>query len=416
MNKSVLTKVQTAIILVVVIIAIIAGVVYYHINRPVSGPTSTQPIKIGVTLPITGMFSKIGQDLWDGFSMAIEEINEKGGILGRHVEVIFIDNEGKTDKVVSAINKFIDIDRVDIIAGIFTVANTFAVKDRIAESGIPYLCLSNPGPTALYLEDPKRYRNFFTMHAYYSDEARVFITELREVFHAKSYVYLAEDFESCRRNGDYQGVFANESGINLIEKIFVTPGAKDFTSELLKVKQINPDVLIHWVWSGAELTLYKQLYEMRFPIPHATYLSTASMPQLPEWIGVDASNYMVTATWIANVSITENTIPFYNRFYKKYGHLPAMEAAQTWEAAYLLKAAIEKAGSTDPDAVIKALEEVEIIGIRGKVRMDVSTHHPIYNAPGYITPIILQWKDGKPYVIYPKELAQKEFEKAPWWK
>jgi branched-chain amino acid transport system substrate-binding protein len=93
-----------------------------------------------------------------------------------------------------------------------------------------------------------------------------------------------------------------------------------------------------------------------------------------------------------------------------------MEAAQTWEAAYLLKAAIEKAGSTDPDAVIKALEEVEIIGIRGKVRMDVSTHHPIYNAPGYITPIILQWKDGKPYVIYPKELAQKEFEKAPWWK
>ncbi|MEM2385082.1 MAG: ABC transporter substrate-binding protein [Candidatus Bathyarchaeia archaeon] len=414
MDKHAITKVQVAIIVVmIVIVAIIAGVVYYPVGLRLAPAES---IKIGVTLPLTGMYSKIGEDLWRGFAMAIEEINEKGGILGRHVDVIIIDNEGSTDKVVSAVRRFIDIDKVHIIAGIFTVGNVFAVQDMIAESGIPYLCLSNPGPTALFLQDPQKFRNFFTMHAYYNDEAKLFVTIAREIFHAKSYVYLAEDFESCRRNGEYQEIFAREAGINLIEKIFVAPGSKDFTSEIIRIEQLNPDVLAHWVWSGAEFTFYKQMYERRFPIPHFTILSIVGMPQFSEWIGVDVSNYMVSGTWIANVSMTENTIPFCNKYYKKYGILPAMEAAQTYEGAYLLKAAIEKAGTTDPNAVIQALEEVEIIGIRGRVRMDARTHHPIYLKPGYIMPVVWQWKNGKPYVIYPKELAQKEFEKAPWWK
>ncbi|MCX8204183.1 MAG: ABC transporter substrate-binding protein [Candidatus Nezhaarchaeota archaeon] len=404
-----------AIIAVLVAIVAIAAIGYYLTTVPAPAPAPKPPIKIGFVSPLTGPSAYLGREVVDGALLALEEINAAGGMLGRKVELIIEDDEGKPDKCLSAVKKLIEVDRVDLLAGILHSGNVIAVSEYVAAVGIPYISAISSGPVLVYTSDPKKFRNFFTLHPFYDDCGKLGLKFL-EFIKAKTFVVIRETLTWSIRSSDFLELFAADRGIKCLKKIDVPAGCKDFSDAIMMAKELKPDALVFYVFTGAEVTLIKQLYEARFPVPYCGVMALASNWPLFDLIGT-ASDYLCFGTWSWNISITEKTVPFFNKFYKKYGYRASgLEGPAGYDLMYFIKTALEKAGSLEWDAVIKAYEEVEIIGVRGKTKIDPADHGAIYWAPGYINGVLGQWKGGKPYAIWPPEMAEKPFEKAPWMK
>jgi len=409
LGRKAITKVQAAVIVIILVIVVVAGVAYYY-----TAPTTRQPIKIGVILHMTGGPTRLCKEVWDGMNLALEEINSKGGVLGRPIEFILEDDEGKSDKTLAAAKKLVEVDEVSMLAGILISGNVIAISEYLAESGIPYVSPISSAPRLLYEQDPGKFRNVFTLHPDYDQIAKALLTFIREVAKGKSYVYIGEEYVTCHYIAEYLEPMAKAAGVKCLGNIFVPIGCKDFTDALMKVEEAKPDALVWFVYSGAEVTLTRQAYERKLSMPYLGQMSVCSMWELPELVG-EASDYLCFGTWSWNVSLTEKTVPFFNNFYKKYGYRACgLEGPAGYDLVYFMAGAIEKAGTLDREALINALETVEVVGARGKVKMDPADHGAIYWASGYINGVFAQWLSGTPYVLWPPELAEKSYTKPPW--
>jgi branched-chain amino acid transport system substrate-binding protein len=411
LGRKAITKFQAVIIAIIIVIAAIAGAAYYYTTTT---PSARTPIKIGVILHMSGGPTRLCKEVWDGMRLALEEINSKGGVLGRPIEFILEDDEGKSDKTLAAAKKLVEVDKVSVLAGILISGNVIAISEYLAESKIPYVSPISSAPRLLYEQNPTKFRNVFTLHPDYDQIARALLTFIREVAKGKSYVYIGEEYVTCHYIAEYLEPMAKAVGVQCLENIFVPIGCKDFTDALIRVEAANPDALVWFVYSGAEVTLTRQAYERKLRMPYLGMMSVCSMWELPDLVG-EASDYLCFGTWSWNVSLTEKTVPFFNNFYKKYGYRACgLEGPAGYDLVYFIAEAIKKAGTLDREAIIEALETVEVVGVRGKVKIDPTDHGAIYWAPGYINAIFAQWLGGKPYVLWPPELAERSYTKPPW--
>ncbi|MEM3703518.1 MAG: ABC transporter substrate-binding protein, partial [Candidatus Bathyarchaeia archaeon] len=292
LKKTAVSKMQALIIAIIILAAIIAGVYYYSTlqqapmptSTPTPKPTSTpgSPIKIGYVLPLTGGSARLGEMEKQAALMAIEEINAKGGILGRKLEVIFEDDEGNSEKCLSVVKKLIELDKVDILAGVLHSGNVIAISEYVSSAGIPYISGSSIAPRLLYQSDPNKFKNFFTLQADYDDVGRFGLKFLKEVVNAKTFAVIRESVTSGIRSMDYLEIFAADNGIKCLGKIDVPWGCKDFSDAIMKVKELNPDALVFYVFSGAEVTLVRQLYENKLPIPYCGIMGFVTDPAFCE--------------------------------------------------------------------------------------------------------------------------------------
>jgi branched-chain amino acid transport system substrate-binding protein len=116
--------------------------------------------------------------------------------------------------------------------------------------------------------------------------------------------------------------------------------------------------------------------------------------------------YETTLNTYARVEITDETIPFYDSFRAEFEEIPIYTAG-TYEALYILKAAIESADTLDADAVVTALEATDLIGPAGRLvymGTDTATPHDITWGPGYVTGLGVQWQDGELVCVWPNPI------------
>jgi branched-chain amino acid transport system substrate-binding protein len=117
--------------------------------------------------------------------------------------------------------------------------------------------------------------------------------------------------------------------------------------------------------------------------------------------------YEMTLNTYARVEITDETIPFYDSFVAEFGEIPIYTAG-TYEALYILKAAIESADTLDADVVVTALEATDLIGPAGRLAYmaaNTTTPHDPTWGPGYVTGLGVQWQDGVLECVWPVEVA-----------
>jgi branched-chain amino acid transport system substrate-binding protein len=120
-----------------------------------------------------------------------------------------------------------------------------------------------------------------------------------------------------------------------------------------------------------------------------------------------AANGVITQTGtVEGVALTPETLPVANEFIKKLGHFPAFTGFTAYDAVRALAGAMERAKSTDPDAVVTQMEKTDMVGTLGRYafygRNDQYTHALRYG-PGYVTSIFMQWQDGKQVCIWPRD-------------
>lgn len=327
-----------------------------------SGSANSNVIKIGGIAPLTGDVAVYGVAADNGAKLAIEEINANGGILGKQIEYISYDDKGDTTEAVNAYKKLTSNDKVDAIFGAVTSKPTLAVTPLAAKDGIPMI-----SPTATALEVTQAGPNIFRacfIDPYQGQIMAKFAVEELKASKAAVIYNTADDYSVGVAEAFKEA--AEQNGVQVVSFEGYNGDDKDFKSVLTNVKGQTPDVLFIPDYYNRVGLIAQQAKEIGI---------TATLLGADGWDGViGVAPEAVEGTYFANHYSTDDTAAEVQNFLKsykeKYNEDPVSFAALGYDAIKILAAAIEKAGSTDKEAVAKALAETNITSVTGSITFD----------------------------------------------
>lgn len=326
---------------------------------------SGDTFKLGGMGPLTGQNASYGISVHQGAQIAVEEINAAGGVLGQKIELLFQDDESDAETAMSAYNKLMD-QKIQALLGATTSGPTIALTDLTQEDGILQLtpsgsamectqydncfriCFTDPlqGITmADYAYDTLGYRNAAVIY----DVSNDYSTGMADAF--------VKEFES--KGGK---IVANES---------FGKDDVDFNTQLTTVKSSGADFLFLPIYYQNVAFIVGQAQKMGLNIP---YLGGDGWDGVLDQVKDDPSvvEGAIFLTPFAANDPAENVQKFVKAYQEKFNATPDQFAADAYDGVYVIKAAIEKAGSTDPQAIIDAMTEINVSGLTGDMTFDAS--------------------------------------------
>ncbi|MFA5001150.1 MAG: ABC transporter substrate-binding protein [Candidatus Paceibacterota bacterium] len=355
-----MSKIIKWVIAIVVIILVIIGLWYYS-SKPTI-PTETGPIKIGVIIPMTGIAAEYGANVYKSINLAVEDINKAGGILGRSLEVIYEDTKCDPKEGATAVQKLINVDKIDLLMASECSGPTAAAAPIVQQNKKVFLVAlaSVPGLTQVgdYI-----YRIMPSDSSQGKDLANAVLgynnKEIAVLYVNNAYgVGIEKVFEKNIVLGGAQ-VVSRES--------FDENGA-DFKTQLSKIKLAKPDAVLFVAYNNLYSLIFKQAEELGLK---ANLFGSESLKddKIVKELGKFANGTIVTYFVPADTPERES---FIQKMKNKYGEDPGIYVDFAYDGVYVIKQAIEKAGSANPDAVKKALKSVSYLGATGLNEFDAN--------------------------------------------
>lgn len=310
---------------------------------------SKEPVKIGLALPMTGVAALYGEQASKGVELAKEQINGGGGILGgRQIQVILEDDKASPEEGVNVIQKFINRDKVEVVAGgvnssvslaqipITKAANklhivTISMAPSIVEQGHPFLFQLNT--------DNNVKGDFF-----YPWVVKKYPQIKKVSILVENTDYGRAEVETIKRN------WKDPNGPQLSYIEWFQLGETNFTIQLTKIKSQNPDALIITVAAPATNgTILKQAKEIGFN--KNLLIAPGNLNKDVVKIAGAAEGLLSADHYVSALDSPENKA-FVQAFEKKFGYTPEKMEVQGYETVYLVAQAMEKAKTADDPAKI----------------------------------------------------------------
>ena len=310
--------------------------------------TEKDTILIGVSASITGSAPTNGMRTQQGAQMAVDEINEAGGVLGKQLELFVADDGGVQDTGINATN-LIASQGVVAQVGPTLSGLALAVEGIISEAEYPVLVGATSPKLVNTIDNPWLFR-IRASDTIQAQLAAVYATE--NLGCSKIGLFTnSNDYGSGARVVVEE--YLTEKGIEYVSESHNT-GDTDMTSQVLKLKEAGVDCVIVWTDDAETALAARQFYDLGLDVPiiGSTSISTPQVNELcqPEWLD---NWYSCTDFTTSNDSeIVQNFVKSFNT---KYGEDPELYAVTYYSAIYLLKDAIERAGSLDSAAIRDAL-------------------------------------------------------------
>lgn len=332
---------------------------------------SSDTIKIGGVAPLSGSVAVYGVECKNGIDLAIEEINAAGGISGKKLEFVCEDDEGSPDKTVNAFKKLITKDGVKYVIGSLTSGCTQAITTLAQASKVIQIA---PAATAPAITDAGNYifRACF-IDPFQGTVGGKFAAENLNARRA-AVLYDGGNDYSVGLSENFQASFkANGGDIVALESY--STGDKDFNAQLTKIKNANPDLVYLPDYYGTVALIAKQLRAQGINTP---------IVGADGWDGLSANaGEEVLNGYYSNHYAADSTEPVVQNFVKafsaKYNKLPNSFAVLGYDSVYILKDAIERAGTLDVEKVRDALEKTDGNYVTGHITFD-EKRNPIKSA------------------------------------
>jgi urea transport system substrate-binding protein len=336
-----------------------------------SGPVFAQEsIKIGIPVGLSGANSVVAPSVVQSAELAAEEINASGGILGKKVELVVADDGSGAQGAQRAFDSLVFQDEVNVLISMETSAARNAGLPIVNRGKVPYIYTSFYEGRSC---SPWMYVNAWVPEQQVAPIVDHFMSE----FDAKTYFLIGSDYAFGRGMLEFTRSYVESNGGTIVGEEYLPMDGSDWTAIISKLKAANPDALITSTAGGApNVTLTKQLRAAGVNIP---YGNLAVDEGTAKSMGADAAGIFIAASYITGIDSPENKT-FLAAMEKKFGadlETPNDLSVPQYEAVYLYKAAVEKAGSTDPEPVIDALDEVSFTGPRGSITMNKQRHAPL---------------------------------------
>jgi branched-chain amino acid transport system substrate-binding protein len=374
-----------------------------------------EPIKIGV---IGEESAVAGASLTKAASLAADEINAQGGVNGRRLQVITYDDHSSAAEGVRAFQRAVSQDKVVAVIGSYLSEAALAIEPWAARMHMPYI---TPGATSNDI--PKKVHDDYE-HNKYTFQGHVaseYIAQsicdfshdvLVKQLHFKRAVVMSED---QAWTGPLDARYLDclpKAGLELLDHIRFNVNTTDFTPIFNQIERKHPDVIITGISHvGVQPTV--QWHDQQVPIPMAGQSSQATNGTFWKDTNGAAEGVITRSTAGPGVALTPRTIAFTEAYTKRYGLPPAYCGYSSYDMVYVIADAIKRAGSTDADKLVDALEKTDYVGTSGRLqfygRGDPFTHSLKYG-PGLVTGAQFQWQNGKQVAIWPADKANAKIQ------
>jgi branched-chain amino acid transport system substrate-binding protein len=375
----------------------------------VSAQTSG-PIKIGV---IAEAQAVAGSSIPLAAQLAADEINAAGGLDGRKIEIFSYDNHSSAAESVRAFQRAVNEDHVNAVIASYVSEVVLALQPW---TGRLKTVMITPGAASDVITQniAKDYDHLkYTFHGYATSTSiadavcaaakDLLVDQLK----MKTAVVMSEDAAwTTPLDAEYLKCLPN-IGLKVLDHIRVSPDTTDFTPIFNKIEGEKPDVIITGISHvGVQPTV--QWKQQQVPIPMFGISSQASNSSFWNDTNGAVEGVLYQAFSGPDVAVTPKTLPFVAAFKKRYGNFPSYCGYTAYDEVYYIADAIKRAGSTDPDKLVEALEKTNYVGTIGQVEFkgrDTPYPHALKIGPGTITGLMLQWQSGKQVNLWPADVA-----------
>jgi branched-chain amino acid transport system substrate-binding protein len=353
-----------------------------------------EKIKIGVILTLSGPAAALGQQVRDGFALAVKDLGGKIG--GRDVEVIVADDELKPDAAVTKVKGLLERDKVDFVVGPIFSNILQAIHRPVTDSKV-FLISPNAGPSSYAGKDCSP---FFYVTSYQNDQVHEVLGKVAQDRGYKRVYLMVPNYQAGRDSVagfklDYKG--------EIVEESYMPLGTLDFQPELSKISSLKPDALFTFMPGGMGVNLVKQYRQAGLadtvPVLSAFTVDESTLPaQQDAAIGMFGG-----ANWAPNLDNPQNR-KFVAAYEAAYNGVPGTYAFQAYDAAMLIDSAVKavKGDLSNKEALAAALKKADFTSLRGSFKFNTNGY-PIQDF--YLTKVAKR-PDGK----FQTEIVQKVFE------
>jgi len=372
---------------------------------------AADPIKIA-TIAETSALGGIG--IPRAAKIAAEEINKAGGVNGRQIEIVEYDDHNSAAEAVRAFQRAAQQDKVHAVIATYISEVMLALEPWSGRLKMPLIT-----PGAASNEITKRVHddydhNKYVFHGYLASTQiadsvcegakKLVVGDLK----MKTAVVMSEDAAWTLPLDEEYLKCLPKIGIKVLDHIRLSPDTTDFTPIYNKIEGEKPDVIITGISHvGVQPTV--QWQQQQVPIPMFGVSSQATNATFWKDTNGAAEGVAFQMVSAPDVAVTPKTIPFAQKYKAQYGDWPGYAAYTAYDDVYMWADAIKRAGSTDPDKMVEAMEKTDYVGTIGRINFlpkGDTFAHGMRIGEGYITGLIAQWQKGNPVTVWPDAVAK----------
>jgi branched-chain amino acid transport system substrate-binding protein len=353
-----------------------------------------EKVKVGLIATLSGPPAVLGQQIRNGFQLAVKQL---GGKLGnREVEVLVQDDELKPDIAVGKVKALVERDQVDFVVGpVFS--NILQAIVKPATDGGAFVISPNAG-TSNYAGRDCNPNLFVT--SYQNDQMHQISGKYAQDQGMKTAFIMAPNYQAGKDSlAGFKHYFKGE----ILDEVYVPLNQLDYSAELSKIASAKPEVVFVFLPGGMGVNFVKQYRQAgladKIPVLSTFTVDESTLPAQQD----AALGFFAGSNWAPNLDNPQNKA-FVEAYEKEFGAVPATYAFQSYDAALLIDSALKitKGETKDRDALRAALRKADFVSLRGDFKYNTN-NYPIQDF--YLTQVVKR-QDGK----YQTEIVKKIFE------
>ena len=358
-----------------------------------AGTTSGQMLRIGATISDTGALADFGIQVRRGLTMWQAEVNERGGLLGRAVELVLLDDQSSPATAARLYQQMV-ADGVQLFVSPYSSEMTIAVRDALGAIDIAMVAIAS-APHIWDRPDPRVFGAYTP--ANHNMDPFLQLVAKRNL----SRIALAwQDAEFPRAVALGARAEAQQLGLNIVADESYAPGTTDFTALATRLKASKPDAIIVGSYLQDAIDFAKAAREVGLKTKLIAFSGGPALREFGDAVGTDTAQGVIsTVQWLRSVRMP-GSFDFGFRYRQKFSVYPSYDAAGGYAAGQILESAMRLAKSNDPSEVRAQLGSMKFRSIMGHYRVDERGMQEAKNN------YLVQWQDNHISLIYPPQLAR----------
>jgi branched-chain amino acid transport system substrate-binding protein len=370
----------------------------------ISEAEAQAPIKIGASLSLTGTYAKPGTYQKEGYEVCADELNAKGGLLGRKVEFVMYDDQSSTQTAQRLYEKLITEDKVEAVMGPYSSGITESVAG-ISEKYKKVMVSPLAATTSIFRQGRKYIFMVISPAEFYLEG----LVDMGAKRGLKTIAIINEDtlFPKATVVGTEE--LAKKRGLQVVLREAYPKGNTDFSALLVKIKAVNPDIIAAATYFDDAVAITRQMKELNV---NPKMFGVTVGGDIPEFYTLLKQNaeYVYGSTQWDEVLPYPGQKEFLSAYQKRFKHEPSYHAAAGYAGCLIYAESVKRAKSLDADLVRAELLKLKIRTAFGDYAVDQDGFQTAHKM------VMIQWQDGKRVVVWPDDLASGKlrFPTPPW--
>lgn len=367
--------------------------------------TASDPIVIGISLPLTGDFSEPGKGVQRGYEAWAKVVNDKGGLLGRKVELKILDDQSNADRVVADYEQLIGKDKVDMVFGPFST-RLVVPSGRVAEEyGMLFV---EPAGAAAQVFTQGFKNLFYAAPAVANDHYNhlaTYLLALPQDQRPKTVAYAAMDDPFAQGTAYGLKDKLEKGGIATVVNEVYPPNTTDFSGIAAKIAASKADMVVGGSQYQDGVNLIVALQQLNYQPKLAAFSTAPTNPEFAKAIGNKTQGILAPTGYTSKANYPSN-LEFVEKYKAMYGSEPEEDEANGYTTGQVVAAAITAAGCAEQGDCQKRLVDWlhanTVDTVVGPLRWDAQGRPQGAH-------MIQQWVAGEIQIVLPKDVKEADF-------